>query len=201
MLNRSECKKYWVWDNDRSKALQRIVTEGFVGGSCRAVERRDEEEFHTDKIYIINCWKHYEEIKEPQMRPMTELEILGWQAHANGWVIQYKDEIYDSFYYIASAIFAGGKDFRRASITEDGVIGEWIPFEVPEEPIDKTFNQSKVCRWILNANGNYDTDCGELDVIFDRIQNNMPCPNTDCNKPIQICYDTNKSRLISHGGK
>ena len=133
MLNRSECKKMWVWDDSGPKGT-RIVIETFNNGSCRVVYLKDEEAFYGDKHYKIEYWDHYEEIPETKMRPMTEAEILGWQAHAKGWIVKCGDsEPHPVGYYLAHFIVEDIEVFRRAPITESGVTGEWEKFEVLED--------------------------------------------------------------------
>lgn len=135
MLNRSECKKMWVWNDDLSPKIKRIIVESFIDGSCRAVCDTGECDFYSDVLYSTALWNHYEEIKEPKMRPMTRVEILGWQAHAVGWVERHNEDNIPrpAGYHHPRAILRDIKDFRRAPITESGEIGGWQKFEAPED--------------------------------------------------------------------
>ena len=134
MLNRGECKKFLCWDSKKSEAVPRIVIDIFFDGSCFVVCKNKEDEFYSGKPYVTTFFRHYEEIPEPQMRPMTEAEILGWQAHAKGWVIKHTLGAYTLPRQItACEIFLNIGHFLRAPITESGVIGEWIKFELPVE--------------------------------------------------------------------
>ena len=76
------------------------------------------------------------------------------------------------------------------------VPGRMYVLNLPGQPKPRDdYRHGEECRWILNENGRFDTDCGEEDVEFNRIKNGMPCPNVDCGKPLQICRDLNNSRL------
>ena len=89
MLNRKECKKMLVWNDDESDAVERIVIEVLVDGSCYAVRECDEDNFLNDLLYGQKYWMNCKPIPEKKKRPLTHAEIF--KAISEGAVIRGKD--------------------------------------------------------------------------------------------------------------
>jgi len=77
MLERSKCRKYWVWDGDgpNPKNTQLIVFEILHDGSCWCVVFGYEKRFVNYESYANIRFDHCEEITEPKYRAFHDGEM------------------------------------------------------------------------------------------------------------------------------
>lgn len=75
-MKRSECRKVLVWDNYSGEKQKRILLFENSDGSCLCVEQNHEDSFINNGVFTTCIWKHWKEIPNPKMRPMTRNEVL-----------------------------------------------------------------------------------------------------------------------------
>lgn len=130
MIDRSNCKEMWVWDNREFDKEKRIVVAIHDDGGCFAVTKSYEDTFcnNPEKYFNAEYWNHYEEIKEPKKRLMTREEVLGFIEHNHVVVKLDEDIVPKTTFMLKNNIDL----YQYATITADGIIGEWQKFEVEE---------------------------------------------------------------------
>jgi hypothetical protein len=96
MLDRSKCKKMFVWDGDHLKERkhERIVVELVEGKGCFAVTENHESYFLNGYAFSLTHWDHYEEIPEKTKRLMTHDEIFAMiqEELKEGVLVLFKQE-------------------------------------------------------------------------------------------------------------
>lgn len=87
--------KAYVWDYNGDK-LPRIIVDTFKDNSCYVVEGMDETNYYEGKTYCTNHFGNFEKIKEPQMRPMTNKEMISFLLENNVMIkhIDWKEDQY-----------------------------------------------------------------------------------------------------------
>jgi len=134
MLDRSECKKMWVWDGDKEnpKDEKRIVIEIFDNGSCLVISKNTEEYFKAKHNFSVLQYDHCEEIQEPKKRLMTRDEVLGFLANESGIVVRtnrYVEPKLPSSFAFDCVIRA----YEWARISRTGeLLTDWHKFEVED---------------------------------------------------------------------
>ena len=63
VLDRSNCKKMWVWRDNKEDKEKRVVFTVNNDGSCKAVLSGDEEDFYMGEDFTDIYWPHYSPIK------------------------------------------------------------------------------------------------------------------------------------------
>lgn len=129
MIDRSKCKEMWVWDYDDEIKTKVIVIDILKSNGCVAIKPVDNHKFlNGDLFYETEEWNHYEEIKEPKKRLMTRNEVLGFVEYNHIVVKLDEDIVPKTTFMLKNNIDL----YQYATITADGIIGEWKKFEVEE---------------------------------------------------------------------
>ena len=134
MLDRNECKKMFVWDNDNNKERKRIVIYINNDGSCVAVAHADEAAFLRGDDFRTVSWDNCEPIPEKKFRPMTNEEMRGFIANTLGIEIRHKSwELSGWMVHTPIGVFKNSEDWQYRAISPTGETGESQDFVMEVE--------------------------------------------------------------------
>ena len=134
MLNRNECEKMLVWNDDEEKAKESIVIDISKDGSCHAVACGSENNFLSGIDYRTSYWRHCKIIPKKKTRPMTNEEMRGFVANTSGIEMRHRSWQLSEWTANSSiGSFRNPEDWQWRTISPTGEVGESQEFVVEIE--------------------------------------------------------------------